>query len=340
VKIAKYLGVPFSSKGAQWDLLQEQQLERANHQLEALQTNGANWPEWIRLQLVSMFLLPKADYCASLAYAARSMEAGHGDARLDPWKEFDDLVLSFVMNHNVSARRHVSRLMCILKQTEQRHADFRTMVIRHLRTLHPEHPIHHLPTDVPAYALIKSLLTPTADYVAWQAEIMQRRRGTMPIPLEAWLKKRFVSSLMESKQTLHHYVLSCSTTAKHDMILYHKNYRERRAMIMWRLGTLWVGKTCVCGERFFRSHLHRCLYPMYCPVTPDLEIMEEGWQRDEQVVARDAETRRWTYRGHYTILDFFLNNRLFDHFNAFASVIDNVLNGAFDSNMVNMSSQE
>jgi hypothetical protein len=78
---------------------------------------------------------------------------------------------------------------------------------------------------------------------------------------------------------------------------------------------------------FNRGHVHRCLYPQFCPVFVDAESLEEGWQQDAEMLLEDAEQNDWSYHGHYTILDFYLNEGLFAHFASFAIVIDRLLSG-------------
>jgi hypothetical protein len=306
---AKYLGVPFSSAGADWRSMSETQVKSAEGMLRRYYAIGSHWPHWIRLQLVQTFLLPKLDYCAAIGHGASALDSELREANHSMFKEFDEKVLSFVMNRgNIRHRQTCMRMMTMIKPTAVRHKDLFIGLYRHIQTLNIQHPIRSMQCSNDQLLLLSMIKTPSPEYDDWKQEMNARPRATGVIQLSDWLKKRFVNSILNKKDLLPLYILPCHTRARPDPALYHQDNDERQLMVKWRLGTMFVRHKCRCGEPFRRSHLQQCFYPRYRPNHPDAYEAELRWKLEEQKIRRLANGTGANYQGHYTVLDSYLNN--------------------------------
>jgi hypothetical protein len=309
VNEARYLGVPMTCAGADWMSLSRKQMDEAEGMLRWFHVIGSHWPQWIRLQLVQTFLLPKLDYFAAIRHGAALMNAELMATLTSMYKSFDEKVLSFVMRmSNVRARKTCMRMMTLIKPTTVRHKDLFVGFFRHIQSLHIRHPIQSMPSNEVQLRLLSMMRMPSAEYNEWKLEMNSRGRGTGVMQLSDWLKRRFMTSILETKDVLPLYILPCHRSAKPDPILYHRNNEERQWMVQWRLGTLFVRRKCRCGEPFRRSHVHQCFYPLYRPSTQDAEEAELRWKLEEAQVRRLAQLHGSDYKGHYTVLDSYLNN--------------------------------
>jgi hypothetical protein len=262
-----YLGLPTTAYGIDWNLFISKSSSKALNSLKFLQVHGDSWPPLIRLTLFKSFIRSAWEYGAPMISTITKPND------LKPLQEIQNTALAWVINVGPNQGRIYQRLIRSLTGIESVSERFKILSIRfgqHYTKCISSNPIVqlvkyfnsnnsqftssslirnqiHYPAGFKKYIREKSTIPPGNALTLNQAMKIQTLKNLSKI-----LTKNDRISLIKS-ESRHENSLA-------DVSLYIKPKFFANQAIRWRLSSLMFGQKCpVCSERFFHTHVVRCL---------------------------------------------------------------------------------
>ena len=309
----KYLGVPHVSSGVDWESYCQKIIAKHNGLLNATLLHRKPWLLHTRVTIYKVFIRPTLEYC--VAPMCVWINKQRATTRNSLWKQLQDshsMALNWIFDF-VHAKR-VLENMAGLGDINSRIFMLQGSLARHLRTLDKDNPLSsHMQLNpisssanfILPFCMKSSLLD------SWMAQPNGPRR----LSWRTWWRREWMARNKECDGILQHFILSRSRTrALVDKALSETLQTAIRA-VKWRSNRLFSRSKCpVCLELFTHAHLTRCNLLSRLDPKHSLTLEHERFKKDLEQIAQELDQKR-VYSFHYTPLDFYLNERDFDHFN-------------------------
>jgi hypothetical protein len=305
----KYLGAPLTKNGIHWEKLFGQQLTKARAILGFLELKGKSWNEISRYRIFQTFCLSQLNYCIGPFY--EKMERTGQLRKLEKdLQEFDLRVLKFIFGTTVPRPEAVLRSMLPYPPTISRLEYLHSSTVLHIRSCHPDNPIHILKDAYPLPIYSDNQLLPRMFLSTTLLRTLESQKKDLPqLTLKDLWKETFLGKL-PSDQKMHLYISSESRKRKHgpDRALMILNDEIRKNAIEWRRNLLFHNKQCpVCNMPFHRTHFDRCLLStMPHELRPPENLFDEYISEKQDLPIHCSSD--------YSLIDSALNNCLYNWF--------------------------
>lgn len=265
----KYLGLPVTRRGVDWEAYVAYASEKASSTLQSMSEYSLTLPEWTKVHLVQTFVMPRVEYAAPLLWqwCARRHPAVHDQplARssahpLQPFALLREKCLQWIFNTN--NYKKILGATAGLLDINVRLSHLAARFAEHLRLSAPFNPVRILfpdrlpppwPTDTIVPSLHNNLL---------YRRFLRETKGVRGAMLKEWLRRIEKQRLTEDNGLLGKAIQpnARGPTGLMDRVLYFQHGPTRRRAIAWRRNVYGLGAWCKpeCGQRFRRTHVDSC----------------------------------------------------------------------------------
>jgi hypothetical protein len=307
----KYLGLPTTAKGVDWEGYLLYITERSRNFINALKSKKTCWNYHSRLVIYRTFIRPIVEYCLPLLIKwinKQTKKNEYWDVLLNCYSEG----LEWIFDKSRPSRllQSISGLGSFQFRTEQLIAS----AAYHLRSLDPVNPltVHYKANPISNNRnFIISGCFESSLLSDWNRHSIANENPTNKYSYKGWIKHQKLLSIEEiKKDILPRYVLKRSRKASLFDGFLLLPLQLARKLLSWRCNTAFLHATCpVCGSSFTRGHLNRCGL---------LELLGPGHLQTQNSRTFQEDLTKLKLQGltgdGYSPLDFYANNQDYVNF--------------------------
>jgi hypothetical protein len=318
----KYLGCPHGRRRILWDRYSTQATSKHNSRLAGVSNVSSTFSVFCRLVIWKTFYRPLVEYAMAPAVIWGKLKFGKG---LNPITQTlkDSFQRGILYVFGSGKYSQVMANVLGLGSFQNRLDQLQASLARHLKSLAPQNPFHSLLLPKLRSNVFIARECSKSDYLdAYERHLAARSPSTAATGPGSWTWKNYCTKKtleigVSSGLALEKYI-STKCRLKNNAIdaAIHQPDPIGRSACLWRIGHAFARRTCLnCGKQFNRRHIKECGLLENDPVSVAAIWSPEFLMRLEQVQALFAQVPILANRpAHYTILDFYLDRRLYQSF--------------------------
>jgi hypothetical protein len=293
VESYQYLGFPFTANGLDCYAHIRNQHDVVSSFLRFVKFSSIGWSPHVRWIVFHTFIRPQMEYGAPLLNAFQRASVRKGF--LKPLEIVQREALAWVLGCK-PVHYQVNEMIFGVLPVSVRFQHLRTMFEVHKLSLQPDNPLILLLQQRRTMSMSSLLFHLRSDvlYSQFAATVVGVPVARQRAWLHSFLLSRRQDYLSNSELVLSKYItLSSRTKSLVDSVVFAPAAYQQ-AFLTWRRGSAFVGRKCLCGAMWKRSHLTHVLgYDDAVPVA----------------IRRKFEAERHLFPTNYSIIDFLLNQR-------------------------------
>jgi hypothetical protein len=321
----KYLGAPHGRTGIMWGEFLEEKEARFTGLIKSLMSVRRTWLHKTRLIIFKTFIRSTIDYCLPLITLwietlPKNLRLKHTE-RLN---RIQKLSLEFLFDSD--RPRALLESISGIGSIHTRILILQASLCLQLKNISDLNPLTHIlrwaslmgEHDSLLYRALNSTMAKEYSEFCATHPHLNRRWAT-------FAQHKLLEDNVSSPGNLQHYVRNrARVKLKADSCLYLSLEKASMA-IKWRSNKLFLNKKCAgCGANFNRAHIARCLLlnPEWSSIYSDSAFKDDLHDISTEIADKASEP---SFEFCYTILDFLLNEKRYQEFEALISLIDNML---------------